>query len=429
MSPSIILEALIDDSGENHAFGLPPIHLWTTSFEGKPACGGIWRAEDVRASGASSRLMKQVLFVATALCAALPCAVSATTYDLIDLGTLSGGSSAAFAINNLDQVVGWSSSIEPFEYSSGKMISLWPSIGWAANAQDISDTGEIVGWFYPPNQGVQAFAYQDGVETEILYGTASSEAYGVNDAGSIVGGYTRFDGTDDAFLYANGAVTDLGNVDGIGSFATAINNAGAIVGEFATSETYSEAFIYENGQMQPLGILGYGSSANAINNLGEAVGAVELSPSILHAALFAGGSVIDLGTLGSHSDAFGINDSGTIVGYSFEGNQQVGFVYSDSKMQNINDLLAASASGWTVDACTGINEAGDIVGAAINSAGDQYAVILVPQSVPECPPALALASAITSLSIARRFRRRWSVDANKGYEPDAGPGAWHGCAS
>src|SRR5712692_5455338 len=62
-------------------------------------------------------------------------------------------------------------------------------------------------------------------------GGASSEATGVNNSGQVVGSSTTAAGATHGFLYAGGAMTDLGTmIGGSSSHATGINDLGQVVG-------------------------------------------------------------------------------------------------------------------------------------------------------------------------------------------------------
>ena len=111
-------------------------------------------------------------------------------HAVIDLGTLGSNFSTAKAINNHGDVVGYSG-ILPL-----------------ANPAD-------------PNQINHAFLVQSGgkmIDLGVLRGTTQSIALGINDSGQIVGysgaGMTptasyQYSLTSHAFLYQNGALTDL----------------------------------------------------------------------------------------------------------------------------------------------------------------------------------------------------------------------------
>ena len=61
-------------------------------------------------------------------------------------------------------------------------------------------------------------------------GGASSAAWGINDAGQVVGEATTASGVQNAFLYSGGVMSDLGTLGGQYSVAYGINSAGQVVG-------------------------------------------------------------------------------------------------------------------------------------------------------------------------------------------------------
>jgi probable HAF family extracellular repeat protein len=94
----------------------------------------------------------------------------------------------------------------------------------------------------------------------------------------------------------------------------------------------------------------------------------------------------DLGTLGGpNSFGFGINNFGQVVGYSetLPSNQGFrqgwhGFVYLQGQMHDLNDLLSPTAQGWTIVEAHSINDWGQIVADALNTQGENHAVLLTP---------------------------------------------------
>ena len=145
------------------------------------------------------------------------------------------------------------------------------------------------------------------------------------------------------------SVIDIGAIlSGGVSEAYGINNAGQVVGCSAASGVYGHAFLYSSssGSMQDVGTLGGGaSSAAGINNLGQVVGQALTSSGVAHAFIYSGSSMQDLGTFpgGGLSRAAAVNNLGQVVGYS---NTTVGgasnaFLYSGGSMQNLGTLPVA----------------------------------------------------------------------------------------
>src|SRR5262245_60053990 len=97
--------------------------------------------------------------------------------QMLDLGTLGGGGSEAFGINDLGQVVGQSETgrghreLHAFVWTRGardgvkgnrEMKDLGTLGGDASQANDINDLGEIVGLSETPDGEVHAALWSDG---------------------------------------------------------------------------------------------------------------------------------------------------------------------------------------------------------------------------------------------------------------------------
>ncbi|OHB73136.1 MAG: hypothetical protein A2V70_18525 [Planctomycetes bacterium RBG_13_63_9] len=175
-------------------------------------------------------------------------------------------------------------------------------------------------------------------------GENASEAFAINNRGQVVGVSSVVDGRR-AFLYSNGALTDLGvlEADHRYSMATDINDLGEVSGRSIIDEelwnTQSlRPFLYRNGQMVPLGSLGGGYGfANSINNVSEVVGLSSDANGVTHAFLWSSGAMSDLGSLegGSYSCAYGINDNTQVVGTSVLN----GFLWQNGQMSDLGDLV------------------------------------------------------------------------------------------
>ena len=174
---------------------------------------------------------------------------------------------------------------------------------------------------------------------------------------------------------------DLGTLGGTTSSAFGINEAGKVVGEAATSNNEVHAFLYSGGQMQDLGTLG-GSYSRAwdINEADKVVGSATTSGDAeQHTFLYNGGKMQDLGTLedsSSYSYPTAINNAGQVVGQSSltDGTEHP-FLYSDGVTEDLNSLIPAD-SGWELANVEDINDNGHIVGKGINKDGREHAVLL-----------------------------------------------------
>ena len=126
--------------------------------------------------------------------------------------------------------------------------------------------------------------------------------------------------------------------------------------------------VWTNGTPTVLPTLGGGSSSGtAINNNGQVVGTSQTSTGAEDGFLWSNGTMTDLGP--SFSPA-AINDSGVIVGGQF--------VYSNGTLQNLNNLIPAG-SPYQIESATGINNNGQIVANATDTAtGQTHALLLNP---------------------------------------------------
>ena len=150
-------------------------------------------------------------------------------YTLIDLGTLGGTYSKAFAINEAGQVVGNSNTADGETYP------------FLVTPEDTDGDGTPDRWFRDDDaDGVNDLMISLG-----LLGGGGSFGFGgialdINEHGQVVGWSTIDDPTNNemmhAFLWAEEEMIDLGLFEvGKGSMVAAINNHGLIVGRSAST--------------------------------------------------------------------------------------------------------------------------------------------------------------------------------------------------
>jgi len=312
------------------------------------------------------------------------------SYAIANLGTLGGNFSSANAINNAGQVVGESETA-----SGGSHAVLWQDgkpqdlgtlpDGNSSNAYGINDDGQVVGTNTTSGNN-RAFLWQNGVPQDLgtLPGDNFSDAYGINNAGQVVGRSNNASGNDRAFLWQDGMMSELGMLPG-GNFSSAngINNAGQVVGISSNADGIAQAVLWDRGVPQNLGTLPGGNFSNAygINNAGQVVGNSGID-SGNHAFLWQNGMLQDLGTLpsGNLSSANSINNAGQVVGNSnnASGNNRA-FLWQNNWMSDLNELISP-ASGWdALQNATAINDKGQIVGSG-TIGGQTRAFLMTPNS-------------------------------------------------
>ena len=322
--------------------------------------------------------------------------------SILDLGTLPGmHHHAAWGINASGWIVGTAEALS----GPARRAFIWkPGVGMSdlgappgstiAAARAINGSGDVV--------GSSAVGEADATRHATLWragalpiqlgslGTASlfSEAYGINDAGVVVGtAETELAGpnapTRLAFRWtqATGMVALFAPPNTRAALATAINNAGQIVGYVQSWTGAPRAALWSGASFTDLGTLSGGteSAANAINELGLVAGASTFTSPWFHAFQWtAGQGMTDLGAppgpllQGPTSDAFGINDPGDIVGAAqVQTGSNPAVLWRSGTIYTLPPLTAGIEGGVARD----IDNAGRIAGSVSPAGGATRAVM------------------------------------------------------
>lgn len=253
-------------------------------------------------------------------------------------------------------------------------------IGYAGTVWDVSDSGLAVGHVssYP---WARACIWDQGPQYLSPLGQDNSAAYGVNNAGVIVGSSER---TDDQFLHAcrwvDGSPAELPvTSEATNSKALAINDEGVSVGSWNTWPAGSSSNVNyhactwdSSGQFVDLSLPGErASEAVSINRSGQIAG-MRFLDTTYHAVLWDGDACQDLGDLYGHgSQATAVNDLRQVVGVSHtsDWDATVGFLFSGGAMQSL------ASAGHYFQIPRDINDEGVIVGEVYNLSGEAFAAV------------------------------------------------------
>ncbi len=306
-------------------------------------------------------------------------------YAVLDLGTLGGPISGAFAVNNFGQVAGVSATADGAYHAfvfDAALTDVPPLPGQLqAHAFALGDAGQVAVVSYDLGEmHTHGLLNDAGGVTDL----GSLAPRGMNQAGVVVGFISIFDANfgwvEHAAWWQSGAVHDLGTPGGHFSYAYAVNNANRMVGMFLANDQTPHAVLWDATGWHELGSLGGGAAqAYDINDASAVVGWALTASGQPHAFLFAvdpAGAVTsrtDLGVLGGgYSYAYGLNEAGDVVGTS----DWRAFLWRDGTLVDLNSYLAPD-SGWQLNAAWSINDQGRIAGVG-QHLGQPRAFLLTP---------------------------------------------------
>ena len=262
--------------------------------------------------------------------------------DTQELPTLAPGFGCqGSAINNFGTVVGFCNSGIDEEYwlhgvmwRNGTLIDLNEVYGRPLNIYDINDNEQILA--VDQSASNLTIVLHNGSITELP--APFAYGFGMNAQAHVAGQKNDRLVNDvllnDAVLWMNGDVIELGTTNGGHSYAQALNDIGQVVGGDGIHNSYLHPTMWTvdvDGQVQPsndLGTLGgdYGW-AQDITNKGQVVGHAQTAKNkksqntLWFAFFWENGEMINLGTLKFYkhfSEAYAINENSFVVGLSGE---------------------------------------------------------------------------------------------------------------
>ncbi|SNB47975.1 Ig-like domain-containing protein [Geobacter sp. DSM 9736] len=283
-------------------------------------------------------------------------------YSVTELGTLGGDTSLAVANNDNGVVVGQSKTAtnenHAFFWKNGVMTDMG-----AFDVVAVNEVGQVIG-----TRGGRSYFWEKGTLTDLgTLGGLTATARAINDSGAVVGESDTETGLIHAFLWSKGVMTDLGALDGdTVSGAYGINNSGQIIG----ISNSRRIFLWTNDIMSDLG---------KVPDISSPVGGRWTSAFINENGDIAACGELPYGAYEKHTyvlkDGQWVNThSNTIYGRgncltAFNNLGQVGGNYTDNTntypflWDNGTTTYLGTIAPNTVGAVTGMNNAGEIIGA------------------------------------------------------------------
>lgn len=280
----------------------------------------------------------------------------------------------------------------------------------------LNESGQIAG--RTPSRRAGLWSARTGLhELPTPAGFERAEAVAINRSGHlVVMAYDQTLSHHAAFLFTHGRLDPL---PGNGVHAFGLNDADVVVGEAVVAAGGPSApVVWDKGRLKPLGGC-CGGTAKGINARGEVVGDIYDAQGrygAFHGTAAAG--IEPLGPVGNFSSAVAVNARATVLVQEFPENFLVSagasehlslsprfpsrarafngcevvvgsfgpfsdaeraFIWDRSSgFQDLNSLITPG-SGWKLEAATGINERGEIIGRGDLAGDDDTGFVLLPE--------------------------------------------------
>ncbi len=294
--------------------------------------------------------------------------------EIVDLGTLGGSFSVAFALNDRGMAAGAATNtiLDPDSFGEA-LIGFPSSTQWHAalwqngSIQDLGTLGD-------GPASVANFVNERGQVAGNSYTNSIPGVYGIP--------------TLHPFLWENGQMVDLGSLGGVYANANGLNNRGQVAGFSTLTGDLGggHAFLWARGAMQDLGFLGGSysfSEANVINDDGEIAGHSATADGAFRGFRWKRGVMTDLGSVPGYdsSNTGGINAKGQIAGWAYNGDSDAPShaVLWDKDGPGIDlNIFVPPGSDLELTEANSINDRGEVVGTALLPNGDAHVFLLTP---------------------------------------------------
>jgi probable HAF family extracellular repeat protein len=307
---------------------------------------------------------------------------------LIDSGGAPEHSSVATAINTQGLAVGLTRADDNWSNPTGLYLTAqgWTPLvstgGEVSQINGVNDAGVMVGSLGMSYDTMRAASWttDNGIVSGPTYlSTNPGVASDINASGLIVGS-TWSGNLNDASIVpmtwssTGGQALGLKQAEGFTSGRPfAVNAQGDAAGELITYWQLYAPAVWKQGQPGTLtspAVSGLRTSTD-INDQGTVVGNVYSGPYVTSAIRWMDGQAQVLPGLGGPGNlAYAINNAGWVVGSSTLKGETFGHavMWRDGQIIDLNQYLSAEqyGQGWRLTSARGINEAGSVVGEAMN---------------------------------------------------------------
>lgn len=280
-------------------------------------------------------------------------------FKYTDVNNVGKDMTYALDINSSGQLVGYDQSPTRGYLRTNNSVSIVssPDLG-VTIATGINDSGLIVGYGNIANSETQvSFIESHGTYTQFQYQSLGSftQAEDVNNSGTLVGYYYDGEGTYHGFTGKAGKLTSFvfSDANGQDTFAKSISNNGDIVGSTSNAVTGGRhGFLLSKGKFTQIDVPFLNAEetyVTDINDSGQIVG--YYYDGSYHGFVDDHGVFTKVDYPGLHDTYLnGINNAGVIVGYSFTGSAvQQSFTTSfDATSKSNTASFASNSKGVTV---------------------------------------------------------------------------------
>lgn len=240
-------------------------------------------------------------------------------YQVIDVA--GAVNTYAYGINNAGTIVGYTDdgvTIAHGAIRNGATVTGYDVPGAVSIFSEIyavNNAGRIAGAYYD-GVGLFGFTHDTGAPVKLDPGGIDVFAFGINDAGSVVGRHAGADGVPHGWVWNGSSFSGVDRPGAARTIVHDIDNAGRMVGFSGDAAGLAtHAFIRDAGGFTDIDVPGaLGTLAFGTNDLGWVVGEW-FDANATHGLLVRGDHFVNIDIPGADfTEVTGVNDDGTLVG-------------------------------------------------------------------------------------------------------------------